>query len=189
MKVAFVNNSNESLGVEYLSAYLKGHGHSAEVFVDPQLFNDENIKADFLHRFFTYKEKLVRDICAYSPDLIGFSVVSDFYPWACIIAQEIKKYCNIPVIFGGIHPTSMPDEVINNSFVDMICLGEGEQALLEVVERLKTGAWPDDVANIWVKSAGGIKKNGLRPLINDLDTLPFPDKILFSNVSPQYNIG
>lgn len=46
MKVAFVNNSNESLGVEYLSAYLKQHGHSANVFVDPQLFNDENIKSD-----------------------------------------------------------------------------------------------------------------------------------------------
>ncbi|MCG2712353.1 MAG: B12-binding domain-containing radical SAM protein [Candidatus Omnitrophica bacterium] len=189
MKVAFVNNSNESLGVEYLSAYLKQHGHCAQVFVDPQLFNDENIRAEFLHRFFDYKKNLARDILAYSPDIIGFSVVSDFYPWACLLAEEIKRNCNIPVIFGGIHPTTMPQEVINNSFVDMICIGEGEQALLEVVEKLQAGGWPDEVANIWVKSSGKIKRNGIRPLIKNLDSLPFPDKILFSEAGPHYDIG
>ncbi len=189
MKVAFVNNSNESLGVEYLSAYLKQHGHSTKVFVDPQLFNDENIRSDFLRRFFDYKKKLVREIIAYSPDIIGFSVVSDFYPWACLLAEEIKKHCSIPIIFGGIHPTTMPEQVINNSFVDMLCIGEGEEALLEVVEKLKAGSCPDDVANIWVKKFGKIKRNKVRPLIENLDSLPFPDKRLFRRVSPHYDIG
>lgn len=189
MKVAFVNNSSESLGVEYLSAYLKKHGHSVELFVDPQLFNDENVRADFLHRFFDYKDKLTRDICRSMPDIIGFSVVSDFYPWACLIAREIKKHCSIPVIFGGIHPTSMPEQVIKNNFVDMVCLGEGEEALLEVVEKLKQGDLPEDVANIWVKKSGKIIKNSIRPLIKDLDLLPFPDKELFREASAQYKFG
>lgn len=142
-----------------------------------------------LHRFFDYKKDLVRDILLYKPDLIGISVVSDFYPWACLLAEEIKKHCNIPVIFGGIHPTTMPEEVINNSFVDMLCVGEGEQALLEVVEKLQSGGWPEDVANIWVKSSGKIKKNNIRPLIKDLDLLPFPDKMLFSKAGSHYDIG
>jgi hypothetical protein len=55
MKIAFVNDSCERLGVEYISAVLKQAGHEVRLFVDPQLFDDENIAVARLARHFDRK--------------------------------------------------------------------------------------------------------------------------------------
>ncbi len=189
MKIAFVNNTSESLGVEYLSAYLKKHGYEVRVFVEPQLFNDEYMNIPSLNKLFSFHNRLVNNVVNFSPDLIGFSVVTDFYDWACFLASELKKRCDKPIIFGGIHPTLLPEEVLKNEFVDMVCIGEGELALLEVVERLQRGSWPDDVLNIWSKNKNKLIKNRIRPLVDNLDILPYPDKTAFYEESPHYKIG
>ncbi|HOY10459.1 MAG TPA: hypothetical protein PLB05_10360, partial [Candidatus Omnitrophota bacterium] len=86
LKIAFVNDSCEHLGVEYISALLKSEGHDTRLFVDPLLFDDEFITVKFLNRRFDYTKRIVRAIAAYQPDLIGMSVVSSFYPWASQMA-------------------------------------------------------------------------------------------------------
>ncbi|MCP4649223.1 MAG: B12-binding domain-containing radical SAM protein [PVC group bacterium] len=189
MRIAFISSANESLGIEYLSAYLKKHGHRTRVFIDPQLFKDENINIDFIHKIFDYKKKIINDVVSFAPDLIAFSVVSDFYDWASTVSKLLKKRCHKPIIWGGIHPTSVPEEVLENDFVDMVCVGEGEAALLEVVESLKQGRWPVDVLNIWTKQNGKIIKNQLRPLQKDLDLIPYPDKEVFYKQSSHYKTG
>ena len=112
-------------------------------------------------------------------DLIGFSVISDTYGWACQIAGELIKRIDIPVIFGGIHPTSVPDIVIKEDFVDYVCAGEGEEAMVELCDALQQGKDTTSIRNVWTKRNGRIIKNPLRPLISDLDSLPFPDKELY----------
>ena len=187
MKIAFINDSCERLGVEYISAVLKQHGHTVKLFADPQLFDDENFTIPPLARFFDQKEDLVARVKAFRPDLVGFSVVTDFYQWACHLARHIKTEMDVPVLFGGIHATSVPEKVLQQDCVDMVCRGEGEYALRDLVNSMEQGSIDYDTANIWFKKDGRIIKNDVRPLIEDLDSLPFPDKDLFYEASTHFS--
>ncbi len=184
MKVTFVQADDKSLSVGYLSAYLKKHGHNTHVVFDPRLFGDENVQNPFLRRMFGIKNYLIRETLESKPDLIGFSVNTGSYHWALDMAGELKKYTQIPIIFGGIHPTAVPEGVLKNACLDMVCVGEGEEALLELVENL--GNHKCNIPNIWFKKNGRIIRNEVRPLIADLNTLPFPDMDLFYDKNPVY---
>src|SRR3989338_11210607 len=188
MKIAFVNDSCERLGVEYISAVLKAGGHQTKLFVDPQLFDDENISIKPLARLFDYKKRLIRELKAYNPGIIGISVVTDFYQWACTIARMIKEELpDTPIIFGGIHPTSVTERVIKNDFVDMVCVGEGEYPMLELANSIEKGKIDHSIPNLWFKKDGQVIQNPIRPLIEDLDSLPMPDKDLYYSASPHFS--
>jgi len=83
---------------------------------------------------------------------------------------------------GGPHPSAIPDYVLENTEVDMVCIGEGEWAICEVADRVERGEPVTDVQNIWVKQDGEIIRNPVRPPVTDLDQLPMPDKDLFYRV-------
>jgi len=187
MKIAFVNDSCERIGVEYISAVLKTEYHDVKLFADPQLFDDDNASFKLLGRVFDYKKRLISDLKDYKPDLIGISVVTDFYQWACTMAKMIKQEMDVPIIFGGIHPTSVPERVIRNDFVDMVCVGEGEYPMLELANSMEKGQVDYSIKNIWFKRNGQIIQNEVRPLIEDLDSLPMPDKELFYSASPHFS--
>ena len=106
------------------------------------------------------------------PDLVGFSVLSFNYPDALKIADFIKKKFDVKIIFGGIHIILSPQEVIEKNVVDIICVGEGEDVLKELLD---TSLECKDVKGIWYKNNGQIIKNEQRELIQELDALPFPD--------------
>ena len=189
IKVAFVTGPEENLGIKYLSAALKKHDHQTALFIDPQLFNDEILSIKSLGKIFDSKEKVVRDVLSYGPDLIAFSVCTDFSKWAQDLALKIKEKADIPIIWGGIHPTSIPEEVIRQEAVDMICVGEGESPLLELAESFLEKTNRTDIKNIWFKRDGRIIKNSLRTLC-DVNALPFPDHGLYSGRKNGYfNIG
>lgn len=93
------------------------------------------------------------------------------------------RYDNFISIFGGPHATFSP-EMIESEGVDAVCIGEGEEAFPEFVEKYaeNSGEIPKDVRNWWIKDNRGlVHKNPLRPLITNLDFLPFEDKSLFLN--------
>ena len=187
MRVAFVSSGNENLGLEYLSAILKEHGYEVKLFFDPQLFNDGDFFSPPLNNFFLFQKKIIDDLVRYEPDVIGFSVVSDFYMWAAELAAAIKQRIpSTPIIFGGIHPTSVPEYVILNPAVDVVCLGEGDYALLEFIESLKAKTIDYTIKNLWFKKNGSIIRNEMRPLLQNLDSLPYPDKSLYYEVSPHF---
>jgi len=189
MKIAFVNDCVERLGVEYLSAVLKNAGHDTNLFVDPQLFNDVYIHSNTLGKLFDFKEFLLLQIINYNPDLICFSVDTESYQWACNIAKLVKNNIDVPILFGGIHPSSIPERVISNDFIDIVCIGEGEDAILELVENMKNGIIDHSIKNLWFKKEGGIVQNGIRPLKEDLDLIPRADRTLFFNNSPHFRKG
>lgn len=184
MKILFIYPECENLGIEYLSAALKECSHEVDLIFDPMLFNTYFLNVKSLARLFNFKKFILNDIKRIQPELVCFSVFSDFNGWACALAEEIKKVCNAPIIFGGIHPTSTPETVIQNKFVDFVCVGEGEEALVELANAIETGQSTNGIANIWSKEEGFVHKNPLRPLIKDLDKLTFPDKELFKNEYP-----
>ena len=123
----------------------------------------------------------------FKPDLIGLSTSEPVWQIGKTLLEIAKKW-HYPTIVGGIYPTLMPEEVLANDCVDMICVGEGEDALVELCNDWKEGYTYNDIdpmydiggtKNIWYKNIGGdIITNELRPPI-DLDTLPFKDYTLF----------
>lgn len=185
MKILFVHAENENLGVQYLSSVLKEAGHDVKLIFDPCLFKDSFFSNRLLHKIFNYKKILVKQAKNYNPDLVAFSVLSDRYAWACDMAKELKEHINAPFIFGGLHPTLVPEVVIKNDFVDIVCLGEGEEAFLELVNHMSKNKKNYKIKNIWFKKNGKIIKNKVRPLIQDLNSLPYPDKELYEfEISP-----
>jgi len=189
VKIAFINDPCERLGVEYISAVLKKGGHNVKVFVDPQLFNDVYISFKTLSRIFDYKKTLLSELKAYNPDIIGFSTDTEHYQWASTLAKMIKSEMDTPIIFGGIHPTSVPERVIANDCVDMVCVGEGEYPMLELVHSMEKGSIDTSIRNIWFKRDGRVIANEVRPLIEDLDSLPMPDHTVFYETSSYFQKG
>lgn len=91
-------------------------------------------------------------------------------------------------LFGGWHPTYTP-QMVEEEGVDAVCVGEGEHATLELVQALERGESPRAIRNLWVKEGGTVHKNPLRPLIEDLDALPYPDRsFLFTKASSYYEV-
>ena len=176
-KILFINELWwESLAVMQLSGVLKQHSH--EVF------------------FHMYKnpKKLKKYIKETGPDCVGFSIMTSQHITALKTASFIKTNINhsILTIFGGPHCTFMP-EIINDESVDIVVRGEGEGALLDIMTAIDKKENFANIKNVQVKSASGIIENELRPLIENLDSLPFPDRGLFDKYlyyrnSPNRNI-
>lgn len=170
-KIAFVQNlAFEYLGVMYISSVLKSYGHQVEVFISEK--KDDS--------------KVFRDISQFSPDLVGFPCFTGSHKWAIEFARKLKKNLNVKTIFGGPHPTFFP-EIISEDGVDIICIGEGENALLEIANKFDKKQDYTDVHNCWFKVDGKIVKNEVAPLIENLDTLPFPDRDLYYKRYPYLN--
>ena len=114
----------------------------------------------------------------FKPDLIGLSVRS--FEWN--LGLDMLKVCekhNIQVVVGGPHVTSAAEDVIEEA--DLLVIGEGEGALLDLIRALATGQPYTDVPNVWCRVDGRVFKNDKRNLIPDLDILPFPDWRAFAD--------
>ncbi len=180
--------------ISILSAYLKDKGFQVSLF-DTTLYRNsrktqDEIRAEYLqvrevdlskYGVF-YKDTNVFDdfkkkVKEYQPDLIAVNAVEDTYKLGVLLLKCVEKF-NIPNIMGGIYPTFSPEEVIKEDCIDMICIGEGEEALVELCEKMAKNEDYSLVKNIWVKHNDKIIKNSLRPLI-DLNTLLYADFSIF----------
>jgi anaerobic magnesium-protoporphyrin IX monomethyl ester cyclase len=189
MKVLFLNPQQEMGGIQCLSAFLKREGHETALVNDPNLFDNPWIQHPMLAQFFDNSDEVILKIDQHKPDLIGMSVVTDDLTWAFNWAARIKKHLNIPIVFGNAHATFDPQECLRNEHVDFVIRGEGELTLLELVNALEGKILFSEVLGLGFKRKGKILINSMRPLIEDLDTLPFPDKDLYYDIMPYLNHG
>ena len=115
---------------------------------------------------------------SFQPELIAVSALEDTFRLGVALLEGIKDY-HIPNLVGGVFPTFAPEKAMRETVIDMICLGEGEGALLDLCDALSTGEDHATIKNLWVRKPDGeIVRNMLRETI-DLDTLPIPDFSLF----------
>ncbi len=147
-------------GLASISSVLKSRGHLVSV---------HHVKKE------PSRNQILNIIQKERPDLIGFSSVTNQVGYVELWSRWIKKEFSIPIICGGIHATLRPEEVILFDGLDMICRGEGEYPMLELVDDLER----TDIKNLWFKRGRDIIKNPLRPLISSLDDLPYPDYDFF----------
>jgi radical SAM superfamily enzyme YgiQ (UPF0313 family) len=83
------------------------------------------------------------------------------------------KYPHIPIIWGGVHASLLPEQTLENSLVDIVVVGEGEDTLPELIEAIRTNSPLKQVKGIAFKQDGQYIFTGLRPYV-DLDAQPPP---------------
>ncbi len=154
-----------SPAIQMLSAVLKREGYETALLHLQDKYATPNNRDEI--RKFIEKEQ---------PNLIGFTSTSFEYEEANKIAKEIKEdFPDIPIILGGVHATISSDDLDKSNF-DAFCIGEGEWNFLELVKKMEKGEDYTNTLSFYFKQKDGtIKKNPLKPMIQDLDKLPFFD--------------
>jgi anaerobic magnesium-protoporphyrin IX monomethyl ester cyclase len=125
----------------------------------------------------TYAGEFQKMIDEFQPDLIALSVMTSTFDFALDLVRQVKY--SVPVIVGGVHATIAVDDCMAQKEIDIACVGEGDEALLELCNRMEAGEDYTDVPSMCFKMPdGSIKKNPLGPL-TDVSKLPCPDWGLF----------
>lgn len=127
------------------------------------------------------EKNLIEKIKEINPQVVGLSLTSGEYDaWGSLMVRLVKESVpNSLVMLGGPHTTYFP-EVIEDKYIDMICIGEGEIPISTFCERWDNKSNLDNINGFWSKRNGTILKNEVSLLIEDLDTINFPDKMLYS---------
>src|SRR5262249_46958549 len=122
----------------------------------------------------TEYELLIDTLRRFRPDLIGFSLCSVPLREVAQVTERVRDaFPGVPLIWGGVGPPLEPERCAE--WADMICVGEADESIVEMAERLDVGASLVGVPNIWRKQATGeIAKGRGRPLI-DVDGVALPD--------------
>ncbi len=122
-------------------------------------------------------DRIGERIVSHGPQVVGISCQSTTLPAAINIAKRLKKRApEILTLLGG-HNVAFQAHQLMISFpwLDMILEGEGELGFHELLDTLKGSGELSQVKGLWWRGPRGITYNGRRPLVEDLDTLPFPD--------------
>lgn len=151
------------IGLAYIAAVLEKEGYSVKI-------------ADMSVLGMDYKdlEKKVKQI---KPKLVGISFMTNQYKEALNISKLVKDTDrHIPILVGGPHVSSLPEEVIALESIDIAVIGEGERTILELANNLFNGKSNElgAISGIAYKKEGKIYLNEPRKLISDLDSVPFP---------------
>lgn len=159
MRVMFIVNDlgiNEPFGPMILSAVLKAKGHETILGA----LQEEDVAAKIRH---------------WKPDLLAYSMMSvdmlDFRKFN----REIKKETGIFTLLGGAHATLDRHSCFPDPDLDAICVGEGEQAIADLVDRLDHGQSLEGLPNIMFDSDAPLNLNKFLP---DMDAIPFMDREL-----------
>jgi anaerobic magnesium-protoporphyrin IX monomethyl ester cyclase len=108
-------------------------------------------------------------------DVAGVSCMSVEFLGGLETARELRNLSPAThIVFGGQHPTIMPDLTIKSECIDSICLGEGEDVWAEFLERKSAGRELDGVAGLWFRRSGEVVRNPRRETFVDVDAIPMP---------------
>lgn len=192
------------LNVSYLSAAVKKAGFESVIFdtsfygEQERLIDEKQMEETGMFKSVDYSSigvrlinrdltaDMLKIIAEEKPDIIGFSVFSQSKRLNFNLASSIKRrFKQIPIIMGGVHINVDPIEVLKLDYVDYVCLGEGEEALVELMAKLLRGEDASQVRNIGWKEKGRIILNPMRP-VQPLDNLPFPD---WDSFAPYHQYG
>ena len=184
MKIALVSPTpmdHYSPCVRTLTSYLKLHGHEVrQIFLPADTYGHrfkESWKKGTWSHIMQMPDSMVSDLVnlVRDADLIGVSFLTAMFDVAVQATRAMQRaYPGKPIAWGGFHPSAMTQQSLE--FVDIVHVGEGEHSLLELVERMEDGKDWSDVQNFHVRLPNGrIVANPHRPLVQDLDSLPFQD--------------
>ena len=151
---------NVPLNYIHLAAYLRKNGH--DVAILDMVFDDVTPTAvdEFI------RERNVR--------VVGIGCMTCEFPEAVKEAQRLKRvHPGIVVVMGGSHPTGAPQDCLETGAVDYVVAGEGEIALVKLLDAIASGQEARNLQGVWSVKQGAISSNGQAP-VPDIETLPPP---------------
>ncbi len=151
-----------------LAAYVRQFGYSVQILDCNALFTsaDEEFDAYFVQNFVSKYNNI---------NVIGFSTTTPTINACFRLAAICKKhYPDCKIIFGGAHASFVPDESLSNPAVDVVCIGEGEDTLKELLDGVPYG----DIRGLAFKketeTGTAFFRNPPRSRVRELDALPLP---------------
>jgi anaerobic magnesium-protoporphyrin IX monomethyl ester cyclase len=163
MKILFLEIDTEStwavasVGPACIGSYIRLHGHEAALL---RISPDQKVQG------------VISGIEKEAPHILGFSLATVQWQRAAYVARGIRERIDIPVIAGGLHATFAPLSVLESKGFDYVCLGEGEEAMCDLLSWLENGEeiFKGRIPNIWAK---GACRPEIRPPFSPLDKMPF----------------
>ena len=161
--------------IALFSALLKRDGHKVEIFDSTYYAIDYGIDSDGSQvdklsvvpfdmgergirlKTTVWEDDLKEQVNRFKPDLLAMSTTEDMWELGLKILDVIKDYKiknNIPTIAGGVFPTFAPEIAIKQELVDIVCVGEGENALVDLCKRIEKKEDYTNLTNCWVKTIG-----------------------------------
>ena len=159
-RIAFVlTTCHEFEGVKVLSSVLKHHGHQSTAFLTSE-------EPDF-----------ARSVLDWQPDVIGIYATSGQEAWPYPNIRRWKRELpHLKVVMGGPHPSHDLEPLEHTDVIDATVKAEAEYALLDLVNAWEAGRSIEAIPNVAYLNGDGVPvQNPIRPVVGDLDTLPFPD--------------
>ncbi len=151
----------------YLSRAVKDAGHEMEALVVPDPMWLKKIKD-------------------YNPDVITWSLMTGNHKAIYDVNRILKSKFEFFSLMGGPHVTFLPDCVLQDE-IDAVCLGEGEGAVVELLNKMEAGEDITSIPNlVFADGKGGMIRNEPRPLIKDIDELGIPDRTVLYDAAPLY---
>jgi anaerobic magnesium-protoporphyrin IX monomethyl ester cyclase len=174
--VTFIHPDSESLGVEYLMALLLREGHETNLII----YQAEDISVGKRAKKINV-EKITEEVLKTQPHILAFSCMTDKYQFQITLCKVLKnRMPNAITIFGGIHPTAVPERVLSNVEVDCVAIGEAEKSFLEFLSKCsfdnKVILPTEPVKGIIFKKEGNVVGKLEEGVLMDLNTLPLPYK-------------
>jgi anaerobic magnesium-protoporphyrin IX monomethyl ester cyclase len=172
MKILFIKPSSETpfketisypLGLLYMASVLEKNNHKVIV------------KDYFDKPWKKCKKEIIDLIRNYSPDILGLNCWT-MNRTACFLISKIAKKINpsCKIIMGGVHASSLYEQILENFPIDAIIVGEGELIIKELAKAWENKKPISRIKGLALKENNKIKFNGCREPIIDLDSLPFP---------------
>jgi radical SAM superfamily enzyme YgiQ (UPF0313 family) len=165
-----------ALGVRSIHAEIQKAGFSSDLVFFKNEIGTYGVwdKQESLANWPTEKEfRLFEELLlAQKPKVLGISFRSFALEMVIKITKRARDSIDPVIVWGGTHPTVMPDECLE--YADIVCIGEGEEAFLELLQAIEENKSYRDIENFYFSEDSKTQKNPLRPLIQDLDGLAFP---------------
>ncbi len=167
MKITLISTSTfpSDQGIRTISSVLKREGYEVKIVF-------MTLSEDYSKNYTLPQLIQLLKLCK-GTELIGINSFASTSQRAGRIISFLKKNLAIPIVYGGVHATISPEDCIK--IADIICVGEGEGAIIDVVKAIEKGKNFDRIKNLWIRKADKVIKNPVRGTIDNLDSLPLPD--------------
>ena len=173
-KILLVVYDNESymhyfpIGLAYIAAVLKKEGYEVTIYSqDKEHYPDEHLTWYLDNNHF---------------DMVGIGVIGGYYQYRKLlsVSEAINRAKNRPFfVIGGHGPSPEPEYFLNKTGADAVVIGEGEMTMIEIVRALEEGRSLNGILGVAFRENDKIIVNERRPLIKDIDTIPWPAYELF----------
>ncbi len=167
----FMPPSMPPMGLAYIASMLKKDGHDVTVV-------DLNSERDMT------SSELSDVILKRKFSLIGISSIITQYKKVKYLGKLIKSLASdIPLLMGGTGPTSIPEAYLRNCSADIVCIGEGEETVKNIVSAIQHHQPLENCQGIaFTKNGGVIVRTPDSEVIADIDNLPFPAWDIFNSM-------